>query len=81
MSGQFPPINAYRQKIKEKFPEDEVDEVALIKAYLFINDEWESIAFRFLQIGKEIPLDLIKKRDHVILELYEIYSTPNKIMT
>ena len=81
MSGQFPPINMYRKKIKEKFPEDEVDEVALIKAYRFIKDEWESIAFRFLQIGKEIPLDLIKKKDHVILESYKIYSAPNKIMT
>ena len=81
MSGQSPPINVYRKKIKEKFPEDEVDEVALIKAYSFIKDEWESIAFRLLKIGKEIPLDLINKRDHVILELYEIYSTPNKLMT
>jgi len=81
MSEQFPSIDVYRKKIKEKFPEEEVDGAALTKAYRFLKDEWESIAFRYMTFGKKVPSNLIEKRDHVILELYEIYSAPNKSMT
>jgi hypothetical protein len=81
MVEQFPSIDVYREKLKTKFPEEKVDESALVKAYRFIKDEWEGIAFFYLKIGEKIPSDLIEKRDHVILELYEIYSAPNKSMS
>jgi len=81
MSEKFPPIDVYRKKIKNKFPEKEVDDSALIKAYRFLENEWESIAFRYMLSGEKVPSDLIEKRDHVILELYEMYSAPNKSMT
>ena len=81
MAEQFPSIDVYREKLKRKFLGEKVDESALIKAYRFIKDEWEGIAFFYLKLGEKIPSDLIKKRDHVILELYEIYPTPNKSMT
>ena len=80
MSKQFPSIEFYKKKVKERFLDENVNEPALIKAYRFIKEDWEGIALFYLKLGKDIPSDLIKKRDHVILELYEIYSAPNRSM-
>lgn len=80
MSEQLPSINVYREKIKEEFPEEkEVDEVALKKAYRYIKDVWEGVAYSILTMGKEIPPDLVETRDDGVLLLYVLHSAPKKI--
>ena len=82
MSKQFSPlIDIYRKKIKEGFPKEEVDEVALNKAYRYIKDVWEGVAYSILIMGKEIPHDLVKTRDDGVLLLYVLHSAPKKLMS
>jgi len=70
---------SYREKIKEKFPGEKIDEIALSKAYKTVKEVLEFVTKRVSMKGEEIPPYVIEAGDNAILYLYTIWSALNRL--